>query len=94
MLFIKQDLMALDGKISRDITGEKQRYMLTFENIHKDIVETILGKIERDEYTTFTVNDGLFQVSETNVWGSVKSLDMKKGGLYFRNFELELLEVE
>lgn len=91
-IFVKSDMLALDGKTSRDITAQKEHFVLSFENISKKIANRIISICNLNEEVTFVVTETNLAIN-TTVWPFIPERVYQKGGSAFVSFDLELMEV-
>lgn len=91
-LFLKKDMLALDGKTARDYTSVKERFILRYERVDQDVAERIFDLIELGESITFQILENSLTVASTLVWAEVTNKEYMWAGGWV-NFDLELLEV-
>ncbi len=93
-IYMKKDVLSLSGKTGRDITGRKERFILSWDNMTKTEFDSLLSSIETNTSMLFSISDGALQISETEVFAVVSSAEYSTlGSDYLVSTEVVLVEV-
>ena len=92
-VFLKTDMTTIPGKLRRDVSYRKEKYILEWEILTLIEVSEILSAISQNKKISFRVNEANLQIGEVNVWPFLKSLDYSQAGSDYRaSAVLELVE--
>ena len=92
-VFLKTDMTTIPGKLRRDVSYRKEKYILEWEILTLIEVSEILSAISQNKKISFRVNEANLQIGEVNVWPFLKSLDYSQAGSDYRaSAVLELIE--
>ena len=92
-VFLKTDMTTRPGKLRRDVSYRKEKYILEWEVLTHIEVSEILSAINQNIRVPFLVNEINLQISEVDVWPFLKSLDYSQAGSDYRaSAVLELIE--
>lgn len=98
-VYQKTDFTTLNGKTMRDMSSNKEKYILTMENVSTSLVDTIQGIINKGVPVIFLINekglnDEAIITFSKSVWPYIGSIVYDdSGGDYRATIQLELIEV-
>lgn len=94
-VFIKSDISSLTGKISRDVTLLKEKYLISWDIISVTDASNLLSIVNKNKVVIFFVDDKNLQISSTSVHVYIASQGYKiLGSNYISSLILELIEEE
>ena len=93
-VFQKTDFTAINGKVTRDKTGKKEKYLLIYENLSVSEVATLLAIIEKNQSVYFSVDENAISINKY-VFPYIGGIEYSKvGSDYLASLSLELIEEE
>jgi len=94
-VYQKTDIDTIRGKTTRDVSAIKEKYTMYWETLTTAEADNILAIINTNSSVTFSVDDGILQISEVYVFPYIASKEYDiVGSNYFVKLTLELIVQE
>lgn len=94
-IYQRTDYTTLSGKTTRDTSGKKEKYILSWENLNRNEVNIIKAIVELNTAVPFSVDEEDLQIASVSVIIHVNAINYTTpGSTYLAETELELIEVE
>ena len=92
-VFLKTDYYAMTGKTLRDVSYQKQKYILQWDDITNAQAEAIEAMVKTNQAVYFSANDHELQIASVKVFGFVASKEYTVLGSEYRvSMTLDLVE--